>query len=272
MPKKRCELCLEKISKKCLIILFVLFALVCSVPVGIILATNGSKDTESNKAPKLSSNKLKGLEDSPKPVAHPMFKPVEKKGVISRENLEKMRNYQKKVRIQQKDKIISDLEKKLSSFINSQSKTQAAVNLTTTKSTKNVTSTTKTSTIYSSLVVTTSLIVTTMATTTSSYHHHHPVCKKLGLSKKPNCLKINHSQEPITTFTHKTGCPPGWIERSITGVKKCFKYSVSGGQYHGNAMKACCEMNGILPSIKIRSRTLLILIIFNKKSSSKDRI
>ena len=79
MPKKRCELCLEKISKKCLIILFVLFALVCSVPVGIILATNGSKDTESNKAPKLSSNKLKGLEDSPKPVAHPMFKPVEKR-------------------------------------------------------------------------------------------------------------------------------------------------------------------------------------------------
>ena len=181
MEKKRCESCIEKISTKCLIISVILCSCICCVFIGLTFATTGSKDTESSL--KKNSNFLEESEENHKIVAHPMFKPVEKKGVKSREELEKMRDNRKKVQIDQKDQITRDLDKKLLSYINSKRKTQAAVNvnLTTTEIIKNISSTKKSTTNYASLVVTTSLMVTTMATATNPYDQ--PVCKSLGLGK-----------------------------------------------------------------------------------------
>ena len=209
------------------------------------------------------------MEDDAKPLAHPMFKPVEKKGVPSRQLLEKMRNQVEKFQTEKKDQITIDLDKKLFNYINSKRKSQAAVNvnLTATGIIKNISSTEKSTTNYASLVVTTSLMVTTMATSTNPYDQ--PVCKSLGLGKKTDPLNKNHIQEPKTSFTHVTGCPPGWIERSITGVKKCFKYSDSGGQSHVNSMKACCEMNGKLPSVKKGSNKFWFLSFLGKNPGLK---
>ena len=49
-------------------------------------------------------------------------------------------------------------------------------------------------------------------------------------------------------MNHTTGCNKalGWYPQNVDGIKKCFKYA--GESNHVDAMKTCCNKNGILPS------------------------
>ena len=72
-----------------------------------------------------------------------------------------------------------------------------------------------------------------------------------SLSTREHSYSQSYFIEKISVTTkmkHTKGCNEalGWSPQNVDGIKKCFKYV--GESDHIDAMKTCCNENGILPS------------------------